>query len=128
MSVPQAYCISTSVDLRHRHLGHPTFYIFKFLVLKNKITCNNKCLNFQGQTCPLGKSSCLSLRPTGHKTYATNELFFSDVWGLAPLFSSDDFCYIIIFVDAYIKNILLPSLMFTLLFINFRLSLSVNFI
>jgi hypothetical protein len=32
-------------------------------------------------------------------------LIFSDVWGPTPLFSSDDFCYFVIFVDAYIKYV-----------------------
>jgi len=45
----------------------------------------------------------LSLRPTGHKTSASLELIFSDVWGPAPLFSSDGYCYFVIFVDAHTK-------------------------
>jgi histone deacetylase 1/2 len=107
-SIPQAYwspCISASADLWHRCLGHPTSHIFQFLVLKNKIICNNKRLNFQCQSCPLGKSSCLSLKPTGHKTSALLELIFSDVWGPAPLFSSDGYRYFVIFVDAHTKYI-----------------------
>jgi histone deacetylase 1/2 len=107
-SVPQAYwspCISAFADLWHRRLGHPTSRIFQFLVSKNKIICNNKRLNFQCQSCPLGKSSCLSLRPTGHKTSAPLELIFSDVWGPTPLFSSDGYHYFVIFVDAHTKYI-----------------------
>ena len=107
-SIPQAYwspCISASADLWHRRLGHPASRIFQFLVLKNKIICNNKHLNFQCQSCPLEKSSRLSLRPTGHKTYAPLELIFSDVWGPAPLFSSDGYRYFVIFVDAHTKYI-----------------------
>jgi len=107
-SIPQAYwspCISASADLWHRRLGHPTSRIFQFLVSKNKIICKDKCLNFQCQSCPLGKSSCLSLRPTGHKTSAPLELIFSDVWGPAPLFSSDGYHYFVIFVDAHTKYI-----------------------
>jgi len=40
----------------------------------------------------------LSLGPTGHK-------IFSDVWDLAPLFSSDGYRYFVIFVDAYTKYV-----------------------
>jgi len=107
-SIPQAYwspCISASADLWHRRLSHPTSCIFQFLVSKNKIICNNKRLNFQYQSCPLGKSSRLSLRPTGHKTSAPLELIFSDVWVPAPLFSLDDYRYFVIFVDAHTKYI-----------------------
>ena len=43
--------------------------------------------------------------PTGHKTSTPLELIFSDVWGPAPMLSSDGFCYFIIFVDAYTKFI-----------------------
>ena len=66
-SVPQAYwspCTSASANLWHRRLGHPTTRIFQLLILKNKIICNKKRLNFQCQSCPLGKSSRLSLGPT----------------------------------------------------------------
>jgi hypothetical protein len=107
-SVPQAYwspCISVSVDLWHRRLGHPTSSIFQLLVLKNKIICSNKRLDFQCQSCPLRKSSRLSLGPTGHQTSALLELIFSDVWGPAPLLSSDGYCYFVIFVDAYTKYV-----------------------
>jgi histone deacetylase 1/2 len=71
------------------------------LVLKNKIICNNKRLNLQCQSCPLGKSSRLSVGPKK----VPLELIFSDVWGPAPLFSSDGYLYFIIFVDAYTKYI-----------------------
>ena len=43
-TIPQAYwspCISTTYDLWHRRLGHPTSCIFNLLVFKNKIMCNN---------------------------------------------------------------------------------------
>jgi hypothetical protein len=84
------------------------------------------------------KIIALSLGPTGHKTSTPLELIFSDVWGPTPLFSSDEYHYFVIFVDAYTIYIYiyiyiydiflsLPSLMFTLFFTNFRLSLSVNF-
>ena len=48
-SIPQTYwslCLSVSADLWYRWLGHHTSCIFSFLVLKNKIACNSKCLNF----------------------------------------------------------------------------------
>jgi len=102
-SVPQIYwshCISVSANL-----WHFTSYIFNFLVLKNKIACNYKCLNFQSQTYPLGKSSRLSLGPTGHKTSALLELIFIDLWGSTPPFSFDGyFCWC-----AYKIYVVLPS-------------------
>jgi hypothetical protein len=55
--------------------------------------CTSKRFLVQCQACPLGKSLRLSLRLTGHKTIAPLDLIFSDVWGPAPMFSSDGFCY-----------------------------------
>jgi len=48
---------------------------------------------------------CLSLGPTSHKSSAPLELIFSDVWGLVSIFSSDDFCYFVMFVDVHIQYI-----------------------
>jgi histone deacetylase 1/2 len=107
-SVPQAFwspCISAIADLWHRRLGHPTPRIFNLLVSGNKIVYTSRCSLTQCQACPLGKSSSLSLRPTGHKTSTPLELIFSDVWGPAPMFSSDGFRYFVIFVDAHTKHI-----------------------
>jgi len=47
----------------------------------------------------------MSLGSTGHKTFAPLELVFSDVWGHAPMLSSVDFCYFVVFVDAHKKFI-----------------------
>jgi histone deacetylase 1/2 len=108
VSVPQAFwspCISATVDLWHHRLGHPTPCIFNLLVSGNKIVCTSRRSLTQCQACPLEKSSRLSLRPTGHRTFAPLELIFSDVWGPTPMFSSDDFHYFVIFVDAHTKYI-----------------------
>jgi len=81
-SVPQAFwspCISATADLWHRRLGHPTPRIFNLLVSSNKIVCTFRRSLTQYQTCPLGKSSRLSLRPMGNKTSTPLELIFSDV-------------------------------------------------
>jgi len=96
MSIPQAYwspCISATIDMWHRQLSHHTSCVFNFLASKNKIAC------------PLGKSSCLLWRLTGHKTTAPLNLIFSDVWSLAPMFFFDSFCYFVIFVDVYTNHI-----------------------
>jgi hypothetical protein len=53
----------------------------------------------------LGKSSCLSLGPTGHQMSTPLELIFSDVLGYAPMLSSNGFCYFVIFIDAHTKFI-----------------------
>jgi hypothetical protein len=45
------------------------------------------------------------LRPIGHKTTTSIDLIFSDVWGLAPMFSYVGFHYFVIFIDVYTKHI-----------------------
>ena len=105
-SVPQAFwspCISATTDLWHRRLGHPTPHILDLLVSNNKIVCTSRHSLAQCQSCPLGKSLRLLLRPTGHKTTVPLDLIYSDVWGLAPMFSSDGFRYFVIFFDAHTK-------------------------
>jgi len=107
-SIPQAFLsasLSTSADIWHHRLGHPSSWVLIFLASNKKVTYTSRPLNFQCPSWPLGKSSRLSLGPTGHKTSALLELVFSDVWGPTPILSFDDFCYFVIFVDAHIKFI-----------------------
>ena len=107
-SLPQAFLTarrSTSADVWHRRLGHPSSRILRLLVSNKKLSCTSKQFHFNCQACPLGKSTRLSLGPTGHKTSAPLELIYSDVWGPSPMLSSDGFRYFVIFVDAHTKYI-----------------------
>jgi histone deacetylase 1/2 len=97
--------MATFADIWHRRLGHPSSRIMSLLASNKNVVCTSRHLNFQCQACPLGKSSRLSLGPTGHKTSTPLELIFSDVWGPAPMLSSDGFHYFIIFMDAHTKFI-----------------------
>jgi histone deacetylase 1/2 len=107
-SLPQAFLstrISTSTDVWHRRLGHPSPRILHFLVSNKKVSCTSKYFDFNCSACPLGKSSRLSLKTTGHQTQAPLDLIFSDVWGPSPMLSSDGFCYFVIFMDAHTRFI-----------------------
>jgi hypothetical protein len=82
ISIPQAHlspCVSTSADIWHRRLSHPISNVFNFLLSNNKLDCNSRHSLFQSQAYLLGKSLCLSLGPTSHKSSAPIELIFSDV-------------------------------------------------
>jgi hypothetical protein len=83
--------VPTSADIWDRRLGHPGSLIMVLLASNKKVVCTSRPFNFQCQTCLLGKTSCLSLGPTGYKTSASLELIFSDVWSPAPILSSDGF-------------------------------------
>jgi histone deacetylase 1/2 len=107
-SLPQAFLstrISTSADVWHRRLGHPSPRILHFLVSNKKVSCTSKYFDFNCSACPLGKSSHLSLKTTGHQTQAPLDLIFSDVWGPSPMLSSDGFRYFVIFMDAHTRFI-----------------------
>jgi histone deacetylase 1/2 len=97
--------VSSTVDVWHRRLGHPSSCILGSLVSNNKVACTSRVFNFNYSSCPLGKASRLSLGLTGHKTYAPLELVFSDVWGPSPMLSTDGYRYFVIFVDVYTKYI-----------------------
>jgi hypothetical protein len=129
---PQAYwssCVSTFADISHLRLGHPTSRVFNFLVFKNKIACTSRCSLVQCQAYPLGKSSCLLLKPTSHKTTAPLDLIFSDAWSPAPIFFLWWFSLLFYFCWCNIYGIilLLWNLMYFLLSTFFKFLLSVSF-
>ena len=93
--------LSVTANMWHRCLGQPTPCILNLLVSNNKIVYTSRRSLTQCQACPLGKS----LRLTGHKTTAPLDLIFSDVWGLAPMFSFDGFHHFVIFIDAHTKHL-----------------------
>jgi len=97
--------VSSTADVWHRRLGHPSSRILGSLVSNNKVACTSRVFNFNCSSCPLGKASRLSLGLTGHKTCAPLELVFSDVWGPSPMLSTDGYRYFVIFVDAYTRYI-----------------------
>ena len=74
MFMPQAF-LSTSTDVWHRRLSHSSSHILSLLVSNKKVICTFHHLNFHCQVCPLGKSSRLSLGPTGHKCLLLLNLF-----------------------------------------------------
>ena len=86
-------------------LGHPSPRILHLLVKNKKVSYTSTQFNVNCHACPLGKSSRLTLKTTGHQTRAPLDLIFIDVWGPSSMLSSDGFCYFVIFVDAHTKFI-----------------------
>lgn len=93
----------TSFSLWHHKLGHPSF------VVVNKVfsTCNlaasthyfispcNACMQGKAHRLPYPTSAIVYTKPL--------ELIFSELWGPAPISSSNGNCYYVIFVDTYSK-------------------------
>jgi len=124
-SVPQAFLstsVSSTANVWHRHLGHPSSCILGSLVSNNKVSCTSRVFNFN---C-LGKSSRLSLGLTGHKTCAPLELVSSDVWGPSPMLSNDGYCYFVIFMDISGSFLQQLNLMCLTFFISFKFLLNAN--
>jgi hypothetical protein len=79
MSFPQvvsSICLSTSADVWHHRLRHPSPRILHFLVKNKKVSCTSTQFNFNCFACPLGKSSRLTLKTTGHQTRVPLDLIF----------------------------------------------------
>ena len=79
MSFPQvvsSICLSTSTDVWHHRLRHPSPRILHFLVKNKKVSCTSTQFNFNCFACPLGKSSRLTLKTTGHQTRVPLDLIF----------------------------------------------------
>jgi len=79
----------------------------------------------------LGKSSCLSLEPIGHKTSAPFELIFSGVQDppmgfLLMIFITLLFLWMLI-LNTFGSCLWLSNLMFSMFFNNFKLMLNVSF-
>jgi hypothetical protein len=57
--MPQAFLstsLSTSTDIWHRRLGHPSSWVLSCLASNKKVTCTSHPLNFQYPACSLWKS------------------------------------------------------------------------
>jgi hypothetical protein len=123
MFMPQAF-LSTSTDVWHRRLSHSSSHILSLLVSNKKVICTFHHLNFHCQVCPLGKSSRLSLGPTGHKCLLLLNLFLL-------MFGALLLCYlrmafdILLFFWMHIRNLsgftlLSSNLIYSICFINFK--------
>jgi hypothetical protein len=123
MFMPQVF-LSTSIDVWHCWLSHSSSHILSLLVSNKKVICTFHHLNFHCQVCPLGKSLCLSLEPTGHKCLLLLNLFLL-------MFGALLLCYlrmafdILLFFWMQIQNLssftlLSSNLMYSICFINFK--------
>uniref|UniRef100_A0A803NGK1 Integrase catalytic domain-containing protein n=1 Tax=Cannabis sativa TaxID=3483 RepID=A0A803NGK1_CANSA len=92
---------NTQFSLWHSRLGHPSAKIVKLALSNCNIHLPNKVFPDICNACCLGKSHKL---PFSHSTTtytAPLQLIHSDLWGPAPINSSNGYRYYISFVDAY---------------------------
>jgi len=92
---------TTSLDLWHRRIGHPSSSIVDYVTRSNKLACtprtnkNNVC-----DSCQQAKIHQLPFRLSTHVTSSPLELIHSDVWGPA-ITSVGGFKYYVSFLDDY---------------------------
>ena len=93
--------LSSTFDLWHRRLGHPSAAIIKNVLSKCNVAHINKMDSNFCSSCCLGKIHRFPFS-LSHTTYTKPlELIHSDLWGPAPVLSNSGYRYYIHFVDAF---------------------------
>lgn len=83
----------------HRRLGHPNQSLFNFMLSSLSLPVTNKTLSTFCSSCHLGKSSKLHLPVSTFRSNNILDLVYCDVWGPAPVLSSDGHRYFLLCVD-----------------------------
>jgi transposase InsO family protein len=90
-------------QLWHHRLGHPSDRVLVSAVpsLSSCISINNKHVQHHCKHCVIGKMHKLPFAPSQFHSTQPLELIHSDVWGPAPVNSSNGYRYYLLFVDDY---------------------------
>lgn len=87
----------------HLRLGHPNKNTMKLVLSQCNIPLSNKVDSMFCSACCMGKAYRLHSPQSQTQYHTPLELIFSDLWGPAPVKSSQNFTYYISFVDAYTR-------------------------
>jgi hypothetical protein len=82
-------------ELLHKHVGHSSDKIFKFMFNFSIDYCNN-C-----EVCSIAKHKKHSFYNFNFKSNDIFKLVHSDIWGLTPIISYNDYRYYVIFIDDF---------------------------
>uniref|UniRef100_A0A2N9H8F5 Integrase catalytic domain-containing protein n=1 Tax=Fagus sylvatica TaxID=28930 RepID=A0A2N9H8F5_FAGSY len=90
-------------QLWHQRLGHPSDRVLISAIpsLSSCISVNNKHVQHHCKHCLIGKMHKLPFVPSQFQSTHPLELVHSDVWGPAPINSSNGYRFYLLFVDAY---------------------------
>lgn len=106
-SLPFLTCNFAHVDHRvwHKRLGHPNFNVLNNLlnsgVLGNKESSALADIEFDCNSCRLGKSKTLPFPTHTPNEVQPFDIIHSDVWGMAPVTSHANYKYFVTFIDDY---------------------------
>nr|KYP37003.1 Retrovirus-related Pol polyprotein from transposon TNT 1-94 [Cajanus cajan] len=92
---------SSSHTLWHARLGHPNFHVQKLVSQQCNIPVVNKIDGFFCNACCMGKAHRLPSNLSNSVYKNPLELVYRDLWGPAPIQSSNNYKYYLSFVDAY---------------------------
>lgn len=85
----------------HRRLGHPSTKIFETIIKRCKLPVKaNDSFNFC-EACQFGKLHALAFPISNSRASAHFELIHTDLWGPAPVMSTDGYRYYVHFIDDY---------------------------
>jgi transposase InsO family protein len=106
-SLPFVTCNSAHVDYRawHKHLGHPNSNVLHDLLksgfLGNKDSPSLSAVQFDCNSCRLGKSKTLPFPIHTPHIVQPFDLIHNDVWGMAPVTFHANYKYFVTFIDDY---------------------------
>lgn len=93
--------VRVSPNVWHQRLGHPHSQLLNSMLSRFSLpVCNKDSLSFCN-SCHVGKSSKLHLKSSNFKSNQFLDLIVCDVWGPAPISSTDDHRYFLLCVDDY---------------------------
>ncbi|KAK2396270.1 putative mitochondrial protein [Trifolium repens] len=105
--LPFISCNSASVSFQlwHKRLGHPNSNVLHDLIksgiLGNKNFPSISAVQFDCNSCKLGKSKILPFPIHQSNVNQPFDMIHSDLWGIAPVISHAQYKYFITFIDDY---------------------------
>jgi len=100
-------CNSATVNFQlwHKRLGHPNSNVvhnlMKFRVLGNKHSPSFNVVQFDCNSCKLGKSKILPFPIHQSNVNQPFDIIHSNLWGIAPIISHAHYKYFITFIENY---------------------------
>lgn len=95
--------VRAPVHTWHQRLGHPHSQLLHSMLSKYSLPVLHKTSVSPCNACHVGKSSKLSLPLSNFKSTCVLDLVFCDVWGPAPVTSTDGHNYFLLCVDHFTR-------------------------
>ena len=105
--LPFISCNSATVNFQlwHKHLGHPHSNVLhdlmKSRLLGNKHSPSLSAIQFDCNSCKLGKSKILLFPVHQSNVNQPFDIIHSNLWGIAPIISHAHYKYFITLIDDY---------------------------